>query len=151
MKKILVTTDLSPESESAFPLARTIASAFHSEICLLTVMENLAQTTIAIGVESPVFPDPELQRELMTQTRSQLNGLLNRAFGEVPCRGFVVESAGSVAGEVVDFARANQIELIVLSTHGRTGLARLITGSVAERVVREAPWPVLVVPVKRET
>ena len=52
---------------------------------------------------------------------------------------------GSAAGEIVRYARRHPIDLLVVATQGRTGLGRLLLGSVAERVVREAPCPVLVV------
>jgi nucleotide-binding universal stress UspA family protein len=53
---------------------------------------------------------------------------------------------GSAAQEIARYAQENDIDLIVIATHGETGLTRLVTGSVAERVVRLAPCPVLSVP-----
>jgi nucleotide-binding universal stress UspA family protein len=66
-------------------------------------------------------------------------------FGETGIRRVDAIQVGPDVGEkIVEYARTNQIDLIVMATHGRTGLAHLVLGSVAENVIRTAPCPVLI-------
>jgi nucleotide-binding universal stress UspA family protein len=104
---------------------------------------------------SPVVPvpgegyvSPRMYDELATSSRAwaqkKLDALVAQAKkARVRTKGFLLE--GVPHEEIVRFARARRVELIVLGTHGRTGLAKLFLGSVAERVVAAAPCPVLTV------
>ncbi|MES4787348.1 MAG: universal stress protein, partial [Nitrospiraceae bacterium] len=67
------------------------------------------------------------------------------AFAEQGITAHHVIRTGNTADEIVDYATVNQIDLIAMSTHGRTGLSRALLGSVAEKVVRHSPVPVLLV------
>jgi hypothetical protein len=67
-------------------------------------------------------------------------------FNEIPCEVAVRDAAGSVPSEIVKFAKEQHADLLVLSSHGRGGLSRLIIGSITEQVARESSCPVLIVP-----
>lgn len=86
-------------------------------------------------LETAVLDDLETT---MSMWRSEAERLIGRAVGSTVL-------VGDAAGEIVRFARGHAMDLVVVGTHGRRGLRRLVLGSVAERVVREAPCAVLVV------
>lgn len=129
--RILVPTDFSASSATALDYARMLAARFGASLHLLHVLEN--------DFLRPTVADPQT---VETGTLRQLCELLTAEDlkrGAVP----VVLRSDAVADEIVSYARSNSIDLIVMSTHGRSGLAHLLKGSVAERVVRTAPCMVL--------
>jgi nucleotide-binding universal stress UspA family protein len=88
------------------------------------------------------FSVPEMQKDLETAAWRDLRALItedDRDLAIVP----VVETAISVPNALVEYAKANAIDLIVIGTHGRGGLERALLGSVADHVIRLAPCPVL--------
>jgi len=129
--RILVPTDFSASSAAALDYARMLAAQFGASLHLLHVLEN--------GFLLPTVADPQT---VETGTLRQLRELLTT---EDLKRGAVsvVLRSDAVADEIVTYARSNGIDLIVMGTHGRGGLAHLLKGSVAERVVRTAPCMVL--------
>jgi len=134
---ILVPTDLSSESKRALHYALSFAKEFGASVTLLHVVH--AKCT-ALGRAS----DLALEDELRRGGASQLNALAHRFLGdEVPCD--LLVRIGNPAAEIVSVARGLKSDLIVISTHGRTGLKHLLLGSVAETVLRHAPCPVLIV------
>ena len=149
MKTVIVTTDLSEESKKAFPLAKSIAQALGASITLLAVVEDPAQAAFAYAMEFPAYPDPAVHQQVLQKVTTDLAALKTQHFAGVSCQTSVAEAMGSVAVEICEFAKKNSAEMIVLSSHGRSGITRLLIGSVAERVIREAPCPVLVVPTRK--
>jgi len=98
-----------------------------------------------VGGDGFAFVNPELQIEIETSARRQLDELVtanDRA--RLRCNGAVVTSTNPAAA-IVDYAGRSAVDLIVMGTHGRGAVAHLLLGSVAERVVRTAPCPVLTV------
>jgi len=146
MKKILVTTDLSKASLGAVETAKTIAKSNGAEVVLLCVVEDPSQAAMAYALDFPVLPDPQVQRDLLQRLQRELQSIARSAFGDVPVQTEVLEATGPVHSAVLNFAKDHQIELIVIATHGRTGVKHLLIGSVTERLVRESHCPVLVVP-----
>jgi nucleotide-binding universal stress UspA family protein len=146
LKKILVTTDLSEESRVAFGLAREQAKAFNASIILLAIIEDPAQAAVIYALDFPVKPDSEIQSQLHEKVINDLNMLASNFFAGVPVDPIVIAADGPVHSEIIQFAKTNDIDLIVMSTHGRTGLSRMLIGSITERVVREAPCAILTVP-----
>jgi nucleotide-binding universal stress UspA family protein len=129
--RILVPIDFSGASGAALDYARTLAARFGASLHLLHVLEN--------DFLRPMAADPQT---VETGTLRQLRDLVTAEDlrrGAVP----VVLRSDAVADEIVSYARSNGIDLIVMGTHGRSGLAHLLKGSVAERVVRTAPCIVL--------
>ncbi len=124
MKEILLPTDFSAVSEAAMKVATELARETGARLHLVHVV--------------PPATDPSLGSEQLTR--------LGRLFG----KDLVVEVAllsGRAAREIAKYARDTSIDLIVISTHGRTGVSRALLGSVAEAVVRLSPCFVLTVPV----
>jgi nucleotide-binding universal stress UspA family protein len=89
----------------------------------------------------PVMP-PEFYQENEVRARETLTNLLDPAWG-TPRALVTAVRWGSPVEAIVDYASEKKIELIVIATHGRTGLSHALLGSVAERILREAPCPVL--------
>lgn len=146
MKKLIVTSDLSPESKRAFPLAREIAQALGASVTLLAVVEDPTRAAFAYAMDCPVYPDPAIHAQVLSKVRSDIEALKTENFTGMKAESIVLESLGSVAVEICSYAKKEGASMIVLSSHGRSGLTRLLIGSVAERVIRESPCPVLVVP-----
>ncbi len=134
-RKILLAADFSIASHRAFEVACALAHPGQSRLHLLHVVEP---TSVAgeLGVALPV-PDPAALRPLLVE-RLRAEYAPGRP---IACDYEVVE--GPPATEIVDRAEGLGADLIVLGTHGRRGLARLLTGSVAEAVLRRAHCPVL--------
>jgi universal stress protein A len=123
MRQILFATDLSPCSEEAQHVAQDYARQLGARLHLFHV------------VWPTMDPSP----------KPRLEALAAELRAHVPVV-TAIESGVPVAERIVDYADHHAIDLIVLGTHGRTGFSRALIGSVAERVVRTAPCPVLTVP-----
>lgn len=143
ISRILVPVDFSAPSEHALRYARELASRLGASLHLLHVVEDPAAAGAWSAESMP--PDlAELRTELVADAERRL--LVYRSEAEraqVP----VVTAAriGLTSHTIVDYATALNIDLVVMGTHGRTGVAHLVMGSVAERVLRHAPCPVLTV------
>ena len=148
MKSILVTTDFSEESQKAFTLAKQLAKQNSAKILLLSVMENPAQAAMVYAIDFPVFPDPNIQKELQQKLITKLEETKTNHFQDSQIECHLIEAHGAIDSEILSFAKKNSVDLIVMATHGRTGISRLLIGSVAERVVRSAHCPVLTVPAR---
>jgi nucleotide-binding universal stress UspA family protein len=139
MRKILAATDFSPCSDAALDLAVDLARRQDATLTLLHVCELPSYTYFGGGV---YVPSPELVEEIQKDAQRGLNA----ARARLAERGVVVDTrsiVGVPGHEIVGFAREHGYDLIVVGTHGRRGLKRLLLGSVAETVVRTAEVPVL--------
>jgi nucleotide-binding universal stress UspA family protein len=140
--KILVAIDFSPHSEHAIDAALALADPEQGTLTLFHVCELPAYSTPELSI---YVPSPELAEDLTEEAKRSLE----RYRAQCAEKGVRVEVAcllgTSVAGEIVEYAAAQRFDLIVVGTHGRHGLRRLVLGSVAERVVRTADRPVLTV------
>jgi universal stress protein A len=141
LRRILVPVDFSPHAEQALKYAAALAEKFGAELYLVHVFQDLAiyQTEVVSGAP-PILPPVD---QLTASARGELDRLVRDKKLRPPVRTDVVE--GSPVEEIVDYAREKDIDLIVLGTHGRGWLAHALLGSVAEKVVRKAPCPVLTV------
>jgi nucleotide-binding universal stress UspA family protein len=143
IKNVLVATDFGEAAGSALRYGRDLAGRFGATLHVLHVVENFDVTTF--GAETCAALVPETQRDLETSARRRLDQVLGeRDTSRLPTKP-VVMTSGSPAFAVVDYAREHGVDLIVMGTHGRPGLAHLMMGSVAEKVVRLAPCPVLTI------
>jgi universal stress protein A len=136
--RILVPVDFSSHSDRAFRYALRLASRFGASVELIHAFES------PITAEVYVPNLPEMLNSLIREAEKQLTALKSAAAGE----GVSVEIhvlTGQPAHTIVEHARSGGFDLIVMGTHGRTGFSHLFVGSVAERVVRRAPCPVLTV------
>lgn len=143
IKNILVATDFGEASDSALRYGRELAGRFGATLHVLNVVENFYVTTF--GAETYAAVVPEMQREIEVAARKRLDEELIDSDRSGPPVKPVVMTSGSPAYAIVDYARENGVDLIVMGTHGRGALAHLLMGSVAERVVRIASCPVLTV------
>ncbi|ROQ90693.1 universal stress protein [Desulfosoma caldarium] len=139
-KKILFPVDFSPVSEKIVPVVREMAERFQAKVHVLFVAR------IFDDLGSMYVPRPSIktiQTELAEGARKKLNEFLQQHFQDLPMEGQVV--SGDPAEEILKFAATQGMDLIVMGTHGRKGLERIVFGSVAERVVKGASVPVLTV------
>lgn len=142
LKHILVPTDFGEPSAQALEYGRHLARQFGATLHVLHTVENVM---IPGGAEVPVAAIQQVEQGLEHVGRRQMDQVItddDRTSLQVVT---AVRAAGSAAADILDYARAHAIDLIVMGTHGRSALPRLLMGSVAERVVRSAPCPVLTV------
>jgi nucleotide-binding universal stress UspA family protein len=137
---ILVPTDFSEPSDAALEYARFLAAKFGSTLHLLHVVE----VPIMVGSEIYIAESPDVEAALVEQARKRLaERVLPADRGRFNATSEVV--TGATAPAIVEYATQQHIGLIVMGTHGRSGMAHLLMGSVAEKVVRSAPCPVMTV------
>ena len=142
IKKIVCPTDFSEASYEAINAAGELAFHFGSELCVLHVVSPVP--LVPMGPEPSGFNVSSYEQELEASSKKSLEEIVNQLeWKELKVRLIVLR--GSAADEIVRVAEEEKADLIVIATHGRTGLDRLIFGSVAEKVVRLAKCPVLTV------
>jgi nucleotide-binding universal stress UspA family protein len=139
--RILVPVDFSANSDRALRYAATLAGQVGASVELLHVVQEFTY-----GAYSEVYvPNmPDLMQEMINDAATRLTSLKSVVFAH----GADVETAvfvGPPSTTIVDHAHAGGFDLIVMGTHGRTGLSHMFMGSVAERVVRTSRCPVLTV------
>jgi nucleotide-binding universal stress UspA family protein len=141
--RILVPTDFSEPSEAALEYAKGLAARFGASLRLVHVVEDPIVTG-AFGAETYV-PEPiGFSAALRADAEQRLATLLTPAdLGTLRATTEVL--SGPSASTIVNAARELGVDLIVMGTHGRTGVVHALMGSVTERVVRSAPCPVLTV------
>jgi len=141
-RNILAATDFSAASETALQYARELARAFGSTLHVLHVISEATPDAI------PAAYVPETgntYQALLDAAREQLHEIATaRDLTNVALTEHLMTSP-SPAMAILECAKTNNIDLIVLGTHGRTGVGHFLLGSVAEKVVRSAPCPVLTV------
>lgn len=140
LKKILVPTDFSEQADYSLKYAITLAEQFRSQIHLLHVIQDITPTIPEPGLA--ILPTEEIMQSL---TKGAEEGLARTLPADADAKFQVVRSIrhGVPFHEINRYAKDEAIDLIVVATHGRTGLAHFLLGSVAERVVRSSPCPVL--------
>jgi nucleotide-binding universal stress UspA family protein len=146
LRQILVPTDFSEPSANALRYARAFAESFGAALHLLHVVDEITFSPYAwIGPEGGVpLAGYEPRAEVEQQVRERLGRVLTSQERE-RFRARLELRVGSPFVEIVRYARAEGIDLIVMGTHGRGPIAHMLIGSVAEKVVRKAPCPVLTV------
>jgi nucleotide-binding universal stress UspA family protein len=143
LKKVLVATDFEPASESALRYGRALARSFGAELHVLHVVENLLAH--AVDMYGYAADAPGVQRDLERKARERTEALLDDDDRRELRAVAVTNTSNGTAEAILDYARENSIDLIVMGSHGRGGVAHFFMGSVAERVVRMALCPVLTV------
>ena len=130
---ILCPVDFSISSDSALAYASSIAKEYDAELHIVHIYEE----PFAYAEPTTFVPPADMQpdRERLEKTRPDSPDVRFR-------HEFIV---GHPADKLVDYANKYDIDLIVMGTHGRTGISRLLMGSVAEAIVRRAPCPVLTI------
>ena len=139
--RILIPIDFSELSQEALRQACDLARRFDAELHLVHVLETWLEAPRLSADSRPRFN--ELLAEQQARAKRSLDELPDPRLGPKLAVRRVL--TGNAAREIVKYADASGIDLIVLGTHGRTGMSHWMMGSVAEKVVRLAPCPVLVV------
>ncbi len=138
-RKILVPLDGSPFAETALVHARALAHCTGAEIALVRVaVQPLYEYTT----------DPILFETVREDTEAESMEYLERVVTDLRAEGFTATTetcTGPVAETILDYAQDIQADLIVMSTHGRSGFARWFIGSIADKIVRASTLPVLLV------
>ena len=140
--RILVPTDFSPPSDAALEYAKAVASRFGASLHLLYVADDPYRAALAAEVFVPEVEG--LRDEIIASALTRLKEQLTSA-DATALRAKTTAIIGIPAWSVVEYAEGHDIDLIIMGTHGRGGMAHLLVGSVAERVLRTAPCPVLTV------
>jgi nucleotide-binding universal stress UspA family protein len=141
-RRILVPTDFSAPSDAALDYARQLAETVGASLHLLHVVEESA--TMPLASEMGVGDLGRTIAALMKDAQMRLSHRVTAA-DRARLRMTSEVVGGSSASTIVDYAAENGFDLIVMGTHGRRGMAHLMMGSVAERVIRSAGCPVLTV------
>ncbi len=141
IRRILFPTDLSEPAAYAWSYALTFAEEFSAEVHLLHVVEPLPQMTEPFMMK---YHPEKMVESLATKAAAAMDQQVGEAktHGLIFCREVRV---GTACCEIVRYAASHDIDLIVMATHGYTGMAHALAGSVAEKVVRMAPCPVLTI------
>lgn len=138
-KRVLHPTDFSECSTLAFQVAVDLAQQNQATLIVLHAVETLGAENVSFG-EAQTQLEPEAYRQRLMD---EIRRIVPPPGSSIPVEHVVVE--GEPAEQIDRFAADNKIDLIVMGTHGRTGLARLLTGSVTEQTLRRTPCPMLVV------
>src|SRR5262245_40827811 len=141
IKHILVATDFSETAGVALDYARALASAFDAKLDVIHVLEDPLP-----GWKPPghVASIPEIRTGMEQDARIQIDRVLSDSDRE-RFRAELTTIWGKPFVEIIRYAKAHGCDLIVMGTHGRGPLAHMVMGNVAEKVVRNAPCPVLTV------
>ena len=141
LKNVLVATDFSEPSAVALDYGRDLARSYSATLHVIHVIENrLALHGPEIG-----FAYAEIERNIEAGVRRDLEAALTADDYQMLNARTVILRASNVSHSITEYAKDNAIDLIVVGTHGRGAIQRFLIGSVAERVVRTAPCPVLTV------
>ena len=135
----LVPLDFSEYANQALDYAIKLANKLGARLTLLHVVQSLPMGGVDMGVTLPYTYIQDLEAEIM----ESLNNYLERVTA-AGLEGEVAMVHGVPFHEIIEMAKAQHVDLIVMGTHGRTGFQHVLLGSVAEKVVRLAPCPVLV-------
>ncbi|TWT45787.1 Universal stress protein E [Phycisphaerae bacterium RAS1] len=141
--RILWPTDFSELSLEGARYARGFRESFGCELHVLHVVAPPIGPDVSLMLPAE-FPLPVTDPEMITACRRSLAKLAADQFGGDPSITCDVQLGASWSG-ICDYAKGHQIDLIIVATHGRTGLPHVLIGSTAERIVQHAPCPVLVV------
>lgn len=143
IKKILCPVDFSESSDHAMQYALAFAETYGAELRLLHIVEVPAGALAASPMGTPVLSIDNFEafQDSCREHLEHIAGKASEQYGNVSYR----LGSGSPFLGIIQSAKEEDVDLIVVGTHGRTGLAHALIGSVAERIVRKAPCPVLTV------
>ena len=144
--RVLVPYDFGDPSRRALAYAVKLAERFEASVDLLHVVPDpYTQNPYTPGtsnIERGFALPPGFLDEIVTDARARLEDAISSSEQEV-LRATLAVRVGDVRAQILDYATAEPVDLIVIGTHGRVGAAHMVLGSVAERVVRSADCPVL--------
>lgn len=141
LKKILVPIDFSDNSKKALRYAIPFAQQFNASLILMYIVEPTIYPS-DFGFGQVGFPDVE--KELHEKAISEMSALIESV---VPAalKSETKVGSGIPFVEITTYAKEEDVDMIIVATHGRTGVEHILFGSTAEKIIRKAPCPVLVV------
>jgi nucleotide-binding universal stress UspA family protein len=147
IKHIIAPTDLSTDAAKAFSYAHYLAVRLEASVTLVTCID----TSLHVGThgfvdESSIYL-PETISIARERAHEEIANQSKLYFPDVTCKALVREAPRPTHRILIDYINQTPSELVVMSSHGRTGLSRAFLGSVTEQVMRHSLVPVLVVPV----
>ena len=144
VRRVLVPIDFSEAADAALQHGKEIAQTYGAEIDLLHVVEEPFYPP-AYGPDMASFPT----QDVVERVEKQLAEIARDEIGYEHV--MVSATTGSPSSEILDYVDENEVDLVVMATHGRTGLDHVLLGSVAERVLRQSPSPVFIVKPDRKS
>ncbi len=141
---VMVPLDGSELAECVLPHVEAIGTGCN--VTKVTLVRAVPPLKLHGGVESGL--NPEMRQQLEDDSREIAGQYLEEKARELRDKGVAVETAvlfGEVIHELIEFTSAHEVDLIIMATHGRSGVSRLFLGSIADRTLRGAPVPVLMV------
>ena len=142
IKRMLCASDFSPASRPALRLAQELARTLKAKLILFHAYER------SVPISNGGYMPTSVLQEMWTAPREAAGRNLKRLARSPQGKGVRMSTLlaeGSAAPAIVRAAKKNRVDLVVMGTHGRTGVRRLLMGSVADRVIRTASCPVLIV------
>ncbi len=140
IKRILVPTDFSEMSAQAFGYAEEIAEQYQGEIHLIYVLEK---TPPILTIRSLDLKTEKIQKSIEDNARKSLQKFAEKFSSNAKVKQVLLR--GQDFETITSYSKEKKIDLIVIATHGRTGLLHTLLGSVAEKIIRYAKCPVLVI------
>ena len=139
-KRILIPTDYSELSIAAIDCAMTFSRIFGARIHLMHVLDTIP----VLAMQAADLTTEAVVSDMDRNAKNDLHLFVVSRIGNIPGLNEVVRK-GVAETEIVKYAKEEDINLIVMATHGRSGLSHVFTGSVAEKVIQQSPVPVLVI------
>ena len=140
IKKILCAVDLSEHSKTVAEYAIMLAKSLNADITVLYAAPSLSQY---VGFHVPPSSIENFVGEIVSGAEKSMETFVAENFTEVKAEGKII--SGYAAQEILNYATAHDFDLIVMGTHGRTGIDRILFGSVAEKIVKSATIPVMTI------
>jgi Universal stress protein UspA and related nucleotide-binding proteins len=140
IKVIICAVDLSAHSETVAKYAVSFAKSFGAEVHAIYAAPALTQY---VGFHVPPSSIEHFVGEIITGAEVSMEKFVAAHLGDVPSKGVVLN--GYAAEEIMNYAKANKGDMIIMGTHGRKGFDRILFGSVAEHVVKAATIPVMTI------
>lgn len=147
-RKIMITLDGSSLSENALPVVQNLFPAQEIEIILVHVIDPLTYSPYVTPMAPSLTWDPQLIEHEWVEHRRVIVDEMNVAAHKLEQQGFHVRvhiPVGDPIHEICEIARTEQVDLLAMATHGRSGIMRLLLGSVAEGVLRSLSLPMLLI------
>jgi nucleotide-binding universal stress UspA family protein len=141
--KALVPLDGSKEGESAIPYIQELAARLKTEVILFQVLLPDYSSASEMGIKRVIYPDQQMEEE-----KASAGVYLDKVGARLKQEGITVESVvrvGNAAEEIIKSADEMKVDIVAMSTHGRSGIGRWVFGSVAEKVLYEGNTPLLLV------
>ena len=147
-KKVLFCTDFSENSDYAFEFAYGIAKRDEGLLYILHVIPENPQQALVEGMIGE-----ETVKEVQKNLQEDLNNNFTERYVDKIENGIryeIITKSGREDDEILKFAKDEKVDIIVVGTHGRTGIEHVFFGSIAEKVLRHSPFPVFVIPCRKK-